>query len=203
MLKLDTIKAFDCINWEFLYHLLERIGFKLYFLQVLKSINVTSSTTISVNGKLTSSFRLAQSLRQGCPLSPLLYLIAANALNTLLTQEIDRGDIRGVYIAETGEQYSHGQFSDDTNMVIEASRGYIDATFEIFHTMGKASGLFVKTSRVKAVLVPSQLLPPKFSDVDWVWEDDSNCSKLLRMFVGTKIAPCLLTRPLLTFWRIV
>lgn len=40
-------------------------------------------------------------------------------------------------------------------------------------------------------MVPSQPLPQEFFDLDWIWEDDTNFSKLLGMFIGTKIAPLL------------
>lgn len=74
---------------------------------------------------------------------------------------------------------------------MEANRGYIDATFDILQRMRRASGLFVKTSEVKVVLVPDQPLPQEFTDLDWIWEDNSNCIKLLGMFVGAKISPLL------------
>lgn len=55
---------------------------------------------------------------------------------------------------ETGEDYTHGQFVDDTNMVVEVKVEYIEYTFNIFQQMGLASRLFVKESGVKAVLSP-------------------------------------------------
>lgn len=85
MLKLDIIKAFDCINWNLLYQLLEKIGFGPNFLRVIKVVNAFASSSILLNGKVIETFQLKRSLRQRCPLSPLLYLVAANALSMLLT----------------------------------------------------------------------------------------------------------------------
>lgn len=98
-------------------------------------------------------------MRQGCPLSPLIFLLDANALNVLFTQAIDKSIIKGVYVEEAGEQVTHGQYADDTNVILEAKRQYIDATFEIFRLLGRAFGLFVKEVGVQAVLIPSQLVP--------------------------------------------
>lgn len=46
LLKLDTIKAFDCIDWNFLYRLLERLGFGPSFLNVLKAINAEADASM-------------------------------------------------------------------------------------------------------------------------------------------------------------
>lgn len=51
-------------------------------------------------------------------------------------------------------------------MVVEAKREYIDIALGIFNLMGEASGLFVKTTGVKAAMVPSQPVPPKLVDLD-------------------------------------
>lgn len=103
-----------------------------------------------LNGKVTEAFQLKQSLRQGCPLSPLLYLVVANALSMLLTQATDRRRIQGVYIQETGDQVTHGQFVDDTN---------IEETFAVFWKMGEVSWLHIKYTRVKFVLISDHPLP--------------------------------------------
>lgn len=169
LLNLDTVKAFDYLGWDFLFRLLERIGFGPLFLQMIKACYASASSSILLQGKLTEPVELRQSVRQGCPLSSLLYWIAANALNTLLTQAADEGHIKGVYIEETSEQATHGQFVDNTNVIIEVKRNYIDYTFGIFKKMGLASELYVKESGVKVVLVPDQPIPLELANLDWCW----------------------------------
>lgn len=56
----------------------------------------------------------------------------------MISNAAERGIIRGVPIAVIGEQYTHGQFADDTNVILEAKREYVDATFDIFRCMGRA-----------------------------------------------------------------
>lgn len=86
------------------------------------------------------------------PLSPLLYLIIANALSTLISKETE-GGISGVPIEETCEQYTHGQFMDDTSLIVEAKRGVPVRVLHIFRVMGDASGLYINEGNIKAVLV--------------------------------------------------
>lgn len=46
--ELDTIKAFDCLSWDFLYALLDIIGFGLYFTSMAKATNKTTSSIILI-----------------------------------------------------------------------------------------------------------------------------------------------------------
>lgn len=77
----------------------------------------------------------------------------------LLTQAADRGRIKGVFIPETGDQVTHSQLVDDTNVIIEANRDYVEATFDVFRLLGCASSLDIKYSGIKAVLISNWPLP--------------------------------------------
>lgn len=120
------------------------MGFGPYFLNLLKAMNMSASSTILIQGKLASPFQLACLVVQGCPLSPLLYLAVANILSLLLTDAIDQGIIKGVFIHEIWEQKTHGRFADDTKIFIEAKHLYVDNTFSIFRMLVDAFGLISK-----------------------------------------------------------
>lgn len=62
---------------------------------------------------------------------------------------------------------------------------------------GEASGLFVKHLRVKGVLIFYQPLPQELSDLDWIWKNNTTCSKLLGIFVGMEILPLMMGQALL------
>lgn len=173
LLKLDMIKAFDCVGWAFLYVILERLGFGPYSLNMLRVANATATSVVLIQGKFSASFSLERSLRQGCPLSPVLYLLVANALNVMLTKIADCGDIKGVFIEEMGDQITHGQFAEDTNIIV-AKRTYVDETFRIFNMLGLASGLYVKVVDVKAILISRDPLPQELADLPWKWETEGN-----------------------------
>lgn len=44
----------------------------------------------------------------------------------MISHDADEGMIQGIQIEETGEQYTHSQFVDDTSVVVEARRDYVD-----------------------------------------------------------------------------
>lgn len=101
--KLDTVKAFDFVSWVFLIQLLRKLGFGPKFVALIEAIHQVATTSIVIQGKESNLVYLCRSLRHGCPLSPLMYIIVASALSILLTREADKGRIRGIFIDETGE----------------------------------------------------------------------------------------------------
>lgn len=80
------------------------------------------------------------------------------------------------------------QFIDDTSVVIEAKIEYVEATFNIFRFMGRALGLYVKESKVKAILVSNLAMLEELKELDWCWENETNVTKLLRFFISNCIS---------------
>lgn len=79
---------------------------------------------------------------------------------------VNASKIVGVLVPEVDDHITHIQFADDTSILIQAKREYMDNLFQNFKTLGKASGLFVKESGVKVVLVPELSVPVDLRDLD-------------------------------------
>ena len=73
LVKIDQEKAFDRVNWLFLEKVLEKMNFGPRFIHCIKTMYTEVSCKISNNGHLSRSITLQRGVRQGCPLSPLLY----------------------------------------------------------------------------------------------------------------------------------
>ena len=84
VLKLDFEKAFDTVSWDFLFHVMETMHFDQKWCSWVKSILDSSRISILVNGSPTKEFSPGRGLRQGDPLSPLLFNIAGEVLNKML-----------------------------------------------------------------------------------------------------------------------
>lgn len=143
---------------------------------------------VMIQGRFTHPLDLKRSLRKGFPLSPVLYLLVANALSVLVTNAADEGRFRGVHIEETDDQFTHSQFVDDMSVIVEAKKKYVDEVFQVFHLMGRASGLFIKETRVKAIFISSDPMPNDIKSLDCAWEEGEGISKLLGFHVGTDIS---------------
>lgn len=53
LLKVDTIKAFDCLGWIFLYRVLEKMGFGPYLINMLKALHKMATSSIVIQGRFT------------------------------------------------------------------------------------------------------------------------------------------------------
>ena len=75
VVKLDLANAFDGVSHSFLFQVMRRFGFTSDFIIWVKSCISTPWIALLVNGRAGPFFQAMRVLRQGCPLSPLLYAI--------------------------------------------------------------------------------------------------------------------------------
>lgn len=75
----------------------------------------------NVNGERSAYFKTFQSLRQGDPLSPLLFNLVVDILGILLSKAIDKGHLKGVLTNLLPGGISHIQYADDTVIMIDGS----------------------------------------------------------------------------------
>jgi hypothetical protein len=87
LLKIDIAKSFDSVAWPFLLELLEHLGFPRPWRDWISSLLSTSSTRILINGNLGQKIFHKRGLRQGDPLSPMLFLLVMEVLAVLIRKE--------------------------------------------------------------------------------------------------------------------
>lgn len=76
VISLDAEKAFDRVEWEYLFDALKRFGFNDEFISWICLLNSSPKASFHTNDTLSDYFPLGRGTRQGCPLSPLLFMIA-------------------------------------------------------------------------------------------------------------------------------
>lgn len=84
ILSLDQEKAFDRVDWDFLFKTLDHMGFSPSFVKWVPLVYNNIRSAVSVDGYRSSFFFPSCGVRQGCPLSPLLYVISIEILVTAL-----------------------------------------------------------------------------------------------------------------------
>jgi len=80
LISLDQSKAFDRVDHRFLEAVLETAGFQPEFRKWIGIMYQSPTAVVQVNGKRSGVFPIERSVRQGCPLSPLLYVLALEPL---------------------------------------------------------------------------------------------------------------------------
>ncbi|GJU30386.1 putative RNA-directed DNA polymerase, eukaryota, reverse transcriptase zinc-binding domain protein [Tanacetum coccineum] len=117
--KVDFEKAFDSVSWKYLDFVLQKLGFGLTWRAWIKACLVSSRTSILVNGSPTSEFSVKRGLRQGDPLSPLLFIIVMEGLHMSLKEACHSGLIHGIKIGSSNINLSHMFYADDVVITTE------------------------------------------------------------------------------------
>uniref|UniRef100_A0A2N9G1G0 Reverse transcriptase domain-containing protein n=1 Tax=Fagus sylvatica TaxID=28930 RepID=A0A2N9G1G0_FAGSY len=92
--KLDIEKAYDHVNWDCLYFILDRMGFGSKWISWMRACTSLIRFPVIVNGSPTGFFDSSRGLRQGDPLSPLLFLMIMEVLSRMLGNVVERGFIK-------------------------------------------------------------------------------------------------------------
>ncbi|GKU93956.1 hypothetical protein SLEP1_g7505 [Rubroshorea leprosula] len=140
LFKADFEKAFDSVNWNYLDSMHFNMGFGDKWRSWMKECLSSASFSILVNGSPTPEFKMQRGLRQGDPLSPYLFLIAAEGLHALLYEAERKNLLEGVDINEN-LSISHLQFVDDTVLIGDASLKSIRAFKFLLRWFEMVSGL--------------------------------------------------------------
>ena len=122
--KLDIEKAYDSISWEFLYQVMNRMGFGSRWLSWIKWYISIASFSVLFNGSPAGFFPSFKGLRQGDPVSPYLFVIGMEALSCLINHAGEGNYIAGSRIAVgRGEDLviSHLLYADDTLIFCQAN----------------------------------------------------------------------------------
>uniref|UniRef100_A0A2N9FUW6 Reverse transcriptase domain-containing protein n=1 Tax=Fagus sylvatica TaxID=28930 RepID=A0A2N9FUW6_FAGSY len=154
--KLDLEKAYDHVNWEFLLYVLQRCGFAEKWRRWISFCISTIRFSILVNGSPCGFFQSSRGIRQGDPLSPLLFVIVMEALSRLIDKASGVGLLSGFSVG--GEesaplQISHLLFVDDILIFCEANPDSLTYLRVILTCFKATSGLRVNLGKSEMVQV--------------------------------------------------
>ncbi|GJY91591.1 putative RNA-directed DNA polymerase [Tanacetum coccineum] len=149
ILKVDFEKAFDSLDWKFLDHTLEQMGFSQKWRSWIRGCLNSAYGSVLVNGSPTQEFKIPKGLRQGDPLSPFLFILAIEALHVSLQEAKSKNLFKGVKVGNNNVDISHLQFADDAIIMGKWSLDNAKNLCRILRCFHMASGLKVNFSKSK------------------------------------------------------
>jgi hypothetical protein len=147
LFKLDIRKVFDSVSWEYVLDLLQRRGFPPRFRNWVAALFSTATSRVLLNGIAGDPIDHGQGLRQGDPLSPLLFVIAIDPLAQLLEEATRLGLLtklrgRGVVLRTS-------LYLDDAAVFVAPIKQDVQNLAVILQRFGAVTGLctnFLKSS---------------------------------------------------------
>ncbi|CAN1746948.1 LINE-1 retrotransposable element ORF2 protein [Linum perenne] len=138
--KIDISKAYDRVSWDYLEAVLKKLGFSGRWIEWMMMCVKSVEYNIMVNSEVVGPIIPGRGLRQGCPLSPFLFLMCAEGLSATMRRAEMSGKIHGVRVCKGAPNISHLLFADDSFFFCRAEIQEARELKRIFLTYERASG---------------------------------------------------------------
>ena len=138
---------FDGIDWSFMRSTLSAMGFGPSFISWVDLFYCQVQSAVNVNGHLSSFFDLSGGVCQGCPSSPLLYVLVSEVLAVNIRCD---PQISGLCLPNSVPISPISQYTDDTSLIL-SSDDSIKASFDTYALYEKASGSKLNLSKSKGL----------------------------------------------------
>ena len=149
-LFVDFEKAFDTIEWSFISNTLEVFKFGCNFQKWFSVIYNNIQSAVMNGGRLTDYFEITRGVRQGCPLSPSLFILTVELLALKIRQS---PNCRGIRLPNAKE-VRISQFADDTT-IITNNTDSLRSHLQTMEEFGAISGLKLNRKKTKAMWLGS------------------------------------------------
>ena len=152
LLKLDLKKAYDTVNWSFLRQMMNGVGFPEQFTELVMTCVKTPMFSILINGAPTGLFGAQRGLRQGDPMSPLLFALGMDYLDRIMKLV---GDMEGFkYHVKCKEQkLTNLCFADDLLLFCNGDFRSVYTLLQGFQLFSHTSGLEVNSQKSEMIQV--------------------------------------------------
>jgi hypothetical protein len=155
ILKLDFAKAFDTIEHEAIIQIMKHKGFNSKWLNWTASILSSGTSTILLNGIPGKQFVCKRGVRQGDPLSPLLYIFGSDLLQSAVNDMVMQGTLSRP-IETNDMDFPIIQYADDTLLIMLADLDQVSALKITLEKYSKSTGLRINYNESQMIPINTQ-----------------------------------------------
>lgn len=149
MFKLDMEKAYDRMDWGFMMKVLAKMGFNNVFSDKIWRLVANNWYSVLINGQASRFFHSTRGVKQGDPLSPSLFILAAEVLSRALNNLHSCPQYKSFGLPKWSENISHLAYADDTIIFANADSFSINLLMNTLQEYERQSGQ--KINRDKSV----------------------------------------------------
>ena len=187
LLNIDFEKAFDSVDWKFMFKVLKAFGFKQDICRWIETFYKNIKSTVIVNGQPSKWFPIRRGCRQGDPISPYLFILCVEILGIMIREN---KHIKSIFVNNVEHKLS--QYADDREFLLAGDRESFETCITVTDNFERKSGLYMNAGKTSAVWRGSkrnsvvkymqhlgmEWNPPKFKVLGiWFTSDLDNCEK--------------------------
>lgn len=161
IVKLDFHKAYDRIRWSFILKMLQWLGFGPKILKHVQMLFQDANVHLIINKNMSESFVLQRSIRQGCPLSPFLYVLTADALGYFLHKAHQMKLIKGISIPQD-KVAINSHFVDDSMLFLHNSEEEVNNALAMIQLYCEVFGSLIAHNKTEF------LMTQPYSNSQWI-----------------------------------
>jgi hypothetical protein len=147
VVTIDLNEAFDKISHSYLFAILKEYGFSEQFQQRVRKMYENAASTIQINGHQAGPILIRSSVRQGCPMSMLLYVLCLNLLLCTLENKLT-----GLRIKQCAPKTAVVAYADDVTIFV-MKQNNIQVIQDALRCFEAASGAQVNIQKSKAIAI--------------------------------------------------
>jgi len=143
----DFQKVFDRISQQYLLTILRSYGFRDWFVERIKSMYEEAASSVQINGHVSGPIPIHSSVRQGCPMSMLLFVLCVDLLLRILDQKLP-----GIRIGKRARKTVAVAYADDITIFVTTPTD-IPVINDAIQCYDKVTGARLNTRKSKALAV--------------------------------------------------
>jgi len=147
ILSLDFQEAYDRISYQYLFAILRSHGFSNWFIERIKGMYGEAVSSVQINGHIAGPITIHCSIRQGYPMSMMLYAMCVDPLFRIVEQKLT-----GIRIGKRGRKTVVVAYADDITIFVTTSTD-IPVIQEAIDCYEKAKGARLNTRKSRELAV--------------------------------------------------